>query len=170
MSVAIQRAAAGCSDFSDGIASRPRRGVGSVLTSALETEQEIHGRLIGGWKPIRLEFSRFHPAAVRNPGRFWFGGLRYGGLVKRQVDRIAVVVMGPPRDTRADFDIDSDPLPNLTFQRVGFRLALFHLAAGEFPQAPQHRGGATLGDEVTILAWNDRGDDPHVTCSHDPQS
>src|SRR3954467_12931894 len=90
----------------------PSYGVAGC-SPALDAEQQIHRGLVGGRKPVLLELARRDPAAVSHADRLRLDPANNRRLVQREVDRVAVIVVGATPDVRADLDLDTDALDHL---------------------------------------------------------
>src|SRR4029078_11129031 len=130
---------------------RPSYGAAG-RSPALDAEQQIHGGLVSGRKPILLELARRDPAAIGDAARARVDLADDRRLVQREVDRVAVVVVRATSDVGAHLDLDAHALGHLTLQRLRVGLAFLDLAAGKLPQPGEHSRRAALCDEVPIAA------------------
>jgi hypothetical protein len=89
------------------------------------------------------------------------GGFGAGGstLVEVEVDDVFFVRVADEGDQLADLDIDAEAVLHLAAERAGVGLPGLDLPAGELPEEREHRGGATLGDEVAAVTLDDGGHD-----------
>src|SRR4029077_8864537 len=84
---------------------------------APDAQQQIHGRLVGRREAVVLELVRSDPTAIGDAHRLGLFLALDDRLVERQIDGIAVVVVGAAPDAHLDLDLDADALADFTSER-----------------------------------------------------